>query len=30
MDFRPHIDKFARRFAEVEAALSAPTAFDNA
>src|SRR5262245_55507477 len=30
MDFRPHIDKFARRFAEVEAALSQPTAFDNA
>jgi peptide chain release factor 1 len=29
MDFRPHIDKFARRFAEVEAALSQPAAFDN-
>jgi peptide chain release factor 1 len=30
MDLRPHIDKFARRFAEVEAALSDPRAFDNA
>src|SRR5258708_4089079 len=29
MDFRPHIDRFARRFAEVEAALSDPKAFDN-
>jgi len=29
MDFRPHIDKFARRYAEVEAALSDPKAFDN-
>jgi peptide chain release factor 1 len=29
MDLRPHIDKFARRFAEVEAALSDPKAFDN-
>ena len=29
MDLRPQIDKFARRFAEVEAALSEPTAFDN-
>jgi peptide chain release factor 1 len=29
MDLRPHIDKFARRFAEVEAALSDPSAFDN-
>lgn len=29
MDLRPHIDKFARRFAEVEAALSQPAAFDN-
>jgi len=30
MDLRPHIDRFARRFSEVEAALSAPNAFDNA
>jgi peptide chain release factor 1 len=30
MDLRPHIDKFARRFAEVESALSDPKAFDNA
>lgn len=30
MDLRPHIEKFARRFAEVEAALSDPKAFDNA
>jgi peptide chain release factor 1 len=30
MDLRPHIDKFARRFAEVEAALADPSAFDNA
>jgi peptide chain release factor 1 len=29
MDFRPHIEKFARRFSEVEAALSDPKAFDN-
>jgi peptide chain release factor 1 len=29
MDLRPHIDKFARRFAEIEAALSEPNAFDN-
>ena len=29
MDFRPHIDRFARRLAEVEAALSDPKAFDN-
>jgi peptide chain release factor 1 len=29
MDLRPHIDKFSRRFAEVEAALSEPNAFDN-
>ena len=29
MDLRPHIDKFARRFGEVEAALSDPKAFDN-
>jgi peptide chain release factor 1 len=29
MDLRPHIDRFARRFAEVEAALSDPHAFDN-
>ena len=29
MDLRPHIDRFARRFAEVEAALSDPKAFDN-
>jgi peptide chain release factor 1 len=30
MDLRPHIDRFSRRFAEVEAALSDPKAFDNA
>jgi peptide chain release factor 1 len=30
MDLRPQIDKFSRRFAEVEAALSDPKAFDNA
>jgi peptide chain release factor 1 len=30
MDLRPQIEKFSRRFAEVEAALSAPNAFDNA
>jgi peptide chain release factor 1 len=29
MDLRPHIEKFARRLAEVEAALSAPDAFAN-
>jgi peptide chain release factor 1 len=29
MDFRPHIDKFSRRFAELEAALSDPRAFDH-
>lgn len=29
MDFRPHIEKFRRRFAEVEASLSEPTVFDN-
>lgn len=29
MDLRPHIDKFIRRFAEVESALSDPKAFDN-
>jgi len=29
MDLRPYIEKFARRFAEVEAALSDPKAFDN-
>ncbi len=29
MDFRPHIEKFSRRFSEVEAALSDPKAFDN-
>jgi peptide chain release factor 1 len=29
MDLRPHIEKFARRFAEVESALSEPKAFDN-
>src|SRR6267142_5077800 len=29
MDLRPHIEKFSRRFAEVEAALSEPNAFDN-
>jgi len=29
MDLRPYIDKFARRLAEVEAALSDPSAFDN-
>jgi len=29
MDLHPHIDKFARRFAEVETALSDPKAFDN-
>jgi peptide chain release factor 1 len=29
MDLRPHIEKFARRFAEVETALSDPKVFDN-
>src|SRR6266436_5773307 len=29
MELRSHIEKFARRFAEVEAALSEPKAFDN-
>ena len=29
MELGPHIDRFARRFAEVEAALSDPKAFDN-
>ena len=29
MDLRPHIEKFSRRFAEVEATLSDPKAFDN-
>jgi peptide chain release factor 1 len=29
MDLRPHIDRFARRLAELEAALSDPKAFDN-
>ena len=29
MDLRPQIEKFARRFAEVESALSDPKAFDN-
>src|SRR4029079_8028812 len=29
MDLRPHIEKFSRRFSEVEAALSDPRAFDN-
>ena len=29
MELRPHIEKFAHRFAEVEAALSDPKAFDN-
>jgi peptide chain release factor 1 len=30
MDLKPHIEKFARRLAEVEAALSVPDAFANA
>lgn len=30
MDLRPHIEKFQRRFAEVEAALSDPKVFDHA
>ena len=29
MDLRPHIEKFRKRFAEVEAALSDPKVFDN-
>jgi peptide chain release factor 1 len=29
MDLRPHIDKFRKRYDEVEAALSDPRAFDN-
>lgn len=29
MDLRPHIEKFARRFEEVEAALSSPQTFEN-
>lgn len=29
MDLRPHIQKFSQRFAELEAALSDPKAFDN-
>jgi peptide chain release factor 1 len=29
MNLTPHIEKFRRRFAEVEAALSSPNAFDN-
>jgi len=29
MDLRPHIEKFRKRFAEVEAALSDPRVFDN-
>ncbi len=29
LDLRPHIDRFARRFAEVESSLSDPRAFDN-
>jgi peptide chain release factor 1 len=29
MDLRPYIEKFSRRFAEVEAALSDPKVFDN-
>ena len=29
MDLRPHIEKFSRRFAEVETALSDPKVFDN-
>jgi peptide chain release factor 1 len=30
MDFKPHIEKFRRRYAEVEASLSDPKVFDNA
>ena len=29
MDFRPHIEKFRKRYAELEAALSDPKVFDN-
>ena len=29
MDLRPHIERFSRRFGEVEAALSDPHVFDN-
>ena len=29
MDLSPHIERFSRRFAEVEAALSDPKVFDN-
>src|SRR5215204_2434250 len=29
MDLRPHIEKFARRLTEVEAALSDPAVFNN-
>src|SRR4051812_45013943 len=29
MDLRPQIEKFSRRFAEIESALSEPKAFDN-
>ncbi|HZL13434.1 MAG TPA: peptide chain release factor 1 [Verrucomicrobiae bacterium] len=29
MDLRPHIEKFRRRFTEIEAALNDPKAFDN-
>jgi peptide chain release factor 1 len=29
MDLRPHIEKFRRRFTEIEAALSDPATFDN-
>ena len=29
MDLRPHIEKFRRRFTEIEAALSDPSTFDN-
>ena len=29
MDFSPHIEKFRRRFVEIEASLSEPTVFDN-
>ena len=29
MDLKPHIEKFRRRFTEIEAALSDPATFDN-
>ena len=29
MDLRPHVERFAKRFAEIEAALSDPKAFEN-